>query len=279
MFRIDKDFFVFQSSMWQTNSVVYRNEAVAVVIDPTYFPSEIRIIASQAMNSKAFNKYVIFTHADFDHIVGHQYFNGFKFLGHSAFRTVDREAQLIQLNELDETYYVSRDKKFVFPEIDNYLEDGMRIPLAKDELLVIHAPGHTAESIFLISRSKRILVAGDYLSDLEFPFVYHSFRSYIDTLEKTRKLVDELEIEMVIPGHGDFAAGRQEILFRIDSDKAYLEEILARVMDYCARGMTLKEILEVLKEMSFRGEKITGVLVKMHMENIRKAVEEICAGN
>ncbi len=275
MYRLDKDFFVFQSSMWQTNSVVYQNEAICIVVDPTYFPTEIRIIANTALKSRSFNKYLIFTHSDFDHIVGYQYFNGFTLVGQEGFQRVDREAQIIQLTELDETYYVSRDKEFIFPEIQRCIDTRTEIPLAHDELILEHAPGHTEDGLFLVSMAKKILIAGDYLSDLEFPFIYHSFAAYLATLQKFKDTVRELKIETVIPGHGDFATSQEEIYYRIDTDRVYIEEILDRVNDYSVRGMSTDEILEVLSDISFRGEKISGVLNKMHLENVKKAIKEL----
>lgn len=278
MFRMDKDLYVYQSSMWQTNSVVYLNEAAKVIVDPTYFPVEVKVIANAARRHRAFNKYLLFTHSDFDHIVGHQLFKDYKLVGHHNFVIANRNEQIEQLAELDETYYITREEPFCFPELDILVEKDTVLPLAGDELVLTHAPGHTKDGLFIISRAKKLLISGDYISDLEFPFVYDSFASYLATLIKAKALVAEYDLQTVIPGHGDFADGEKEINYRIDTDIKYLRELLERVEDCCSKGLSSSEAQEVVRDMAFRGEKITGALSKLHTENVKKALEEINYG-
>lgn len=274
-YQLLRDIYVYQSSMWQTNSSVIINEAANIVIDPCYFPVEIQVIADFVNRRKSFNRYIIFTHSDFDHIVGYQLFKGAKLIGQEEISFCDKEAQLMQLREIDQTYYINRKLPFTFPLLDMTFRSDYRIPLKDDDLFLFHAPGHTGDSSFVISGAKRVMFAGDYLSDLEFPFVYFNTGAYLRTLALAERLISEFDIEYVVPGHGDIAKGKSEISGRIESDREYLLALTERAQDMFVSGLQEIEITEVLKDMKYRNEPIEGAMIKMHMENIRLVLREL----
>ncbi len=274
-YQILRDINIFQSSVWQTNAVVITNEAANIIIDPCYFPVEIQIIADFVNRRKSFNKLIIFTHSDFDHVIGYQYFKGAKLLAQEEMKFCDASLQLAQLKEIDQTYYIKRRFPFVYPELDITFETTQHIHLKDDELILFHAPGHTADSCIIISKEKRIMFAGDYLSDLEFPFVYFNIQAYQRSLELARKLVADYEIEYIVPGHGEVAAGQTEILTRIENDKAYLSEMVEKAEDLFIQGLQEHEIMEVLKGLKYRDEPITGSMLRMHSENIKMVLKEL----
>lgn len=266
---------VFQSSIWQTNSVVILNEAANIVIDPCYFPAEIQVIADFVNRSRSFNKYIIFTHSDFDHVVGYQYFKGARLIGQEEMKFCDSEAQLVQLREIDQTYYIKRKIPFTFPEPDITFETNYRIPLKDDELYLFHAPGHTGDSCFIISGKKQVMFAGDYLSNLEFPFVYFNTQAYIRTLDLAHKLVDDFDITYMVPGHGDAALSKEEIMVRINQDREYLITLVEKAEELFVQGLQEQEITESLKGINYKNEPITGALLRMHAENIRLVLKEL----
>lgn len=274
-YQLVQDIFIYESSIWQTNSSVIINETANVVIDPCYFPVEIQVMADFVNRKKSFNRYVIFTHSDFDHIVGHQHFKGARLIGHESITTADREAQLAQLEEIDQTYYVRRKTPFIFPEPEVTFEKELRIPLKEDELLLHHAPGHTGDSIFIVSPGKKVMFAGDYLSDLEFPFVYFSVGAYRKSLDLAARLVEDFDVEYVVPGHGEIAGGKEEIFYRIDSDKVYLDTLSEQARELTLQGLQECEIIEVLKDIKYRGEAIEGAMARMHSDNIRQVLTEM----
>lgn len=274
-YMLTKDIFIFQSSIWQTNSVVMLNKAANVTVDPAYFPAEIQVIADFAARKRSFSKYVAFTHTDFDHIVGHQPFRDARKIAHENIMHCDREGQLLQLKEIDDTYYVRRQVPFEFPEADITFKDEFTLPLKEDTLLFYHAPGHTADSIFIVSPAKKVLIAGDYLSDLEFPFIYHNSSEYMDTLDLAARLTETYDLEFIVPGHGEPGGTKAELLGRIGRDKDYVGELMERVREYLLQGLQEHEILEVMKEMDYGNERITGMMIKMHLENVRLVVREL----
>ncbi len=274
-YQLVKNIYIFQSSMWQTNTAVILNEAADVIIDPCYFPVEIKVIADFVNRHRSFNKYIIFTHSDFDHIVGYQHFKGARLISQEELCLCDEEDQLIQLREIDQTYYINRKIPFEFPKPDVTFGHDYRISLKEDELMLGHAPGHTGDSSFIISRTNRVMFAGDYLSDLEFPFVYFNAGAYLKTLELAAKLVKEYDIEYVVPGHGDIAKGKKEINDRINWDKEYLKNLTETAQDLLFHGLPEWEVTEVLKEIKYRNEPIENAMAKMHLENIRLVIREL----
>lgn len=274
-YQIAPDVNIFQSSIWQTNAVVITNEAANIIIDPCYFPAEIQIIADFVNRRRSFNKYIVFTHSDFDHVVGYQHFKGAKIIAHEELKFCDKSSQIDQLHEIDHTYYIKRKIPFIFPEPDLTFETTYQIPLKNDNILFYHAPGHTGDSCFIISKEKRIMFAGDYLSDLEFPFVYYNIKAYMRSLELAGKLIRDLDIEYVVPGHGDIAKGLEEITDRINNDKEYLATMMEKAQDLFIQGLQEIEITEVLKSIKYRNEPITGAMLRMHTENIRLVLKEL----
>lgn len=274
-YQLAPNIYIYQSSMWQTNSAVIVNEAANVIIDPCYFPVEIKVIADFVNRRRSFNKYIIFTHSDFDHIVGYQDFKGARLIAQEEMRLCDQEEQLIQLKEIDQTYYINRKIPFEFPNPDITFDRDFRIPLREDELILAHAPGHTGDSSFVISQTNKVMFAGDYLSDLEFPFVYFSTGAYLKTLDLAAKLVNDYDIEYVVPGHGDVAKGKQEINDRIRSDQDYLRNLTELAQDLLAGGLPEREITEALKDIKYRNEPIENGMAKMHLENIRLVIKEL----
>lgn len=274
-YQLVRDIYIYQSSIWQTNCSVIVNEAANVIIDPCYFPVEIQVIADFVNRKKSFNKYIIFTHSDFDHIVGYQQFKEAKLIGQEEMAFADREAQILQLREIDQTYYINRKTPFVFPELDLTFPGEYQISLKDDDLALFHAPGHTGDSCFVISKGKKVLFAGDYISDLEFPFVYFDTAAYLKSLDLAERLIRDYEINYVVPGHGDIAEGQEEILARIDGDRLYLKTLLEQAQELFVQGLQQREIVDVLKDIKFRDEPIDGALIKMHVENIYQVLKEL----
>ena len=274
-YQLCRDIYIYQSSVWQTNSAVIINEAANVVIDPCYFPVEIQVMADFVNRRRSFNKYIIFTHSDFDHIVGYQYFKGAKLISQEEMAFCDREAQVAQLKEIDQTYYIKRKVPFVFPNIDVTFGQDYRIPLKSDELAMFHAPGHTGDSAFIISTAKKVMFAGDYLSDLEFPFVYFNTGAYRKSLDLAEKLVRDFAIEYLVPGHGDPAVGAGEITARIKADQEYLDALREKAQDLFVQGLQEREIIEVLKGIEYKNEGISGAMVRMHEENVKAVLKEL----
>ncbi len=101
--------------------------------------------------------------------------------------------------------------------------------------------GHTENDVFVYIPEDRVLVTGDLLSH-PVPLAFSVFPS---KWIKTLKQMAELEIDYIVPGHGDVLDGKEYLHIVIKA----LEDITAQVTKLNAEGKALKEIVkEVDKE-------------------------------
>ena len=87
------------------------------------------------------------------------------------------------------------------------------------------APGHTNDSLFTIIEPYGIFLTGDYLSDVEFPFI-SNYKDYVKTIDKAEYIMKKYDIKYHVPGHGSSTNQKQEVLNRIDFSKYYLQQLL-----------------------------------------------------
>lgn len=277
--KIAHNIFVYQSNFWQTNSIVIVDEAAVIVIDPCYFPVEIRVIADFVNRKKSFNKYILFTHSDFDHIIGYQFFKNVKLVGHSGIALCDVKSQIAQLREVDLANKVIRNPDFCFPALDVTFSVEHTVNMRDDNLFLFHAPGHTYDSVFTVSEKNRTLFAGDYLSDIDFPFICFSAENYAETLLMAEKLINQFEIEYLIPGHGAVEAGKNKILDRVFWDQEYIAGLSRQIREMLNNGFEEAEIINRLQDFKYKSRLIEKDLLPFHDNNIHMIIKEISYDN
>ncbi|MFC8403784.1 MBL fold metallo-hydrolase [Streptomyces griseoincarnatus] len=84
-----------------------------------------------------------------------------------------------------------------------------------------HAPGHAA----LLIEERRVLVAGDMLSDVFVPMLDDTgdpIEDYLAGLGALEGVADDVDV--LVPGHGSVARG-EEVRARIGLDRAYVEDL------------------------------------------------------
>ena len=223
--RISDHIQVFQSALWQLNSTHIHFQDTSIVFDPAYLPFEINAIATQANNPVWSHRYLIYTHGDFDHIVGNHWFEGFEQLGSLAMAKRNNTDHILsQINTFDQENYITRPYPVSYPEL-NYMpdvKDSLSIKLGSVELILFKASGHTSDGLFYIIPELKLWIAGDYLSDIEFPFIEDGLKEYYDTLERADKIINEFDIDFLIPGHGTIAFTKSEMISRLDKSINYL---------------------------------------------------------
>ena len=191
---------IFQSCLWQTNSTVIEGKEACFLFDPTYYPHELAQI-KQALPDKCL--YVIFTHADWDHIAGFTEFSYGQTIGHY---NIENRKDPMEKVRIDEEIIEETTKS-----------------ISGETVYFLPIPGHTDDMMAVFFPEHQLVVAGDVLSDLEFPFVFYSSLAYIESLQKMKAKIIEFGIHTLIPSHGKAIFDAQpEILKRIEDDLAYL---------------------------------------------------------
>ncbi len=219
---------VFQSALFQTTSTVVEGEGFVLVADPTWLPDEVAEIAAFVGRIRAGRAiYLLFTHSDFDHILGAGAFPDAVTIASSEFADNPRKEQCAQkVRAWDSEYYVTRPYQVGYPEITILIShDGQTLEIGGARLTFYQAPGHNPDGLFTVIEPQGVLIAGDYLSDIEFPYVYQSSTAYEETLGKIDHILGSHTVRVLVPGHGQVASDQEEIRKRRDESLAYIHKV------------------------------------------------------
>jgi len=182
---------------FETNSYLLWDEesCEAMLIDPGA-PGE--KVISFIKDNKLILKYIVNTHGHGDHIGGNRYFK-------ERFPDAKigvHKADEMMLYKADLNLSLFYEQNTVSPSADIVLEDGMSLFLGKEEIKVIHTPGHT--------KGGAALLTGNYLFSGDTLFAENvgrtdlpggSFAELAASIQK--KLFILPEDTLVLPGHGD----------------------------------------------------------------------------
>lgn len=218
---------IFQSALYQTTTTLVKTNQYVLLVDPNWLPEEIQLIKTYVEKIKGeLPLYLLFTHSDFDHIIAAGAFESDGIIASKAFAMeMDREKILNDIKKFDSQYYVSRDYPIIYPEATIVIKEDNQQVTIEDEAIVLYlAPGHTKDGIFAYIPSQQILIVGDYLSNVEFPFIEH-LEHYKETLNKASKLIDGKPINYLIPGHGQFTSNKEEMKRRVQDSWQYINDL------------------------------------------------------
>jgi glyoxylase-like metal-dependent hydrolase (beta-lactamase superfamily II) len=184
------------------------------------------------------------THGDWDHVLAPLAFPEAS-LG-CAQSTAERlraepGAAQRELRRFDEELYVQRPRPLSLGSVQA-LEVPGRCDVGAGELELHPTTGHTGDGMAIWIRWARVLICGDYLSDVEIPGLrsregwlqgagypaQDALAEYLATLQRLRPLVEASE--HVVPGHGSLL-DREAALGVLDEDVGYLEALRERGVD------------------------------------------------
>jgi glyoxylase-like metal-dependent hydrolase (beta-lactamase superfamily II) len=162
------------------------------------------------------------SHGDWDHHWGNCYFENLPIIAHeqTARYIEDRGAAELEEN----AQYQRGEITITLPTVT--FEDEYRVP--GEDILFFHSPGHTADSSSCLAREARVLYAGD---NVEVPIPYLNSPD-VDRYIRTLQHYLELELDVVVPGHGTIVASKNLVRENID----YLERLRDRRAQQFERG-------------------------------------------
>ncbi|MDQ0219292.1 MBL fold metallo-hydrolase [Peribacillus cavernae] len=259
---IQKHLTVFQSALFKTTCTVVENDDFLLIVDPNWLPQEIEAIQHHVETVRGKRElYLLFTHGDFDHIIGYRAFPDAKIIGSKGLQHhPKKENTLGQIRKFDNDYYIDRPYPIEFPVCDIVIEDDGQLFTSGNMTLTFYlAPGHSHDGIFTVIEPQGILIAGDYLSDFELPFIYDSAKSYLKTLQTAKEILLRHHIKVLVPGHGKATDQLHEMRTRFESSQKYLDKLISAVMREDAQELDL-----LAKEMPYP----SSFTAECHAENI-----------
>lgn len=223
---VHRDALVLTSRLWQTNATALRAGGEAMLIDSPYFPDELDALPGLLAQSGFEPDALLATHADFDHLLARLAFPGLSLgLGEPTAARLRGEPGVVQreLRDSDGDLYVTRPRPLSLGQVQALPVPGS-VELGDLELELHAADGHTGDGTAVMARPLGVLVAGDYLSDVEIPAIEAggSLEAYRATLARLAPLAEVAET--VVPGHGS-PQGRDAALRILDEDLEYLDAL------------------------------------------------------
>ncbi|TCI69331.1 MBL fold metallo-hydrolase [Exiguobacterium sp. SH0S7] len=214
-------FTVYESALMRTTSTLIDTEDSLILIDPNWLPEEVATIRRDIELKRQGKKlYVIYTHQHYDHIIGAYAFPDATVIASKAFVETDASAQLEEIKTFYEQYYI--DRPIQKPVVDIIISEDSTVDLGATPITFYLTPGHEATHMSLIVEPLRLLVCGDYGSNIEPPFIEHDAEAYLESLQKLQSAVYEHEIRWLIPGHGDLCDDRSKMIERLSAAEEYI---------------------------------------------------------
>jgi glyoxylase-like metal-dependent hydrolase (beta-lactamase superfamily II) len=218
-----------ESEFIESNAVVVQGEAGVLLIDAGITGDEMVAIADDLRKLGQPVVAGFSTHPHWDHLLWHAK------LGEAPRYGTARCAAAIQAF-LSNAHWKDHLAEELPPEIEVPLDllglitglpaEATQIPWDGPKVRIIehqaHAPGHAA----LLIEERRVLVAGDLLSDVLIPMLDLSAADPIeDYLAALRRLEGVAgDVDVFIPGHGS-VGGAAQLRARIDQDRAYVHAL------------------------------------------------------
>jgi len=220
---------------------------------------------------------LVFTHGDWDHVLGRPWWPRAATLAHDRFAAEIRERYLAILDEArgaasraGETW-----TRGFEPFSPDHAVSGLRfLRFGPWRLVFRDAPGHSASMLSIHLPDRALLLAADMLSDLEIPMIDLSWSAYRSTLVELLPLAQHGAIETLVPGHGAIAHGRDEVVARIERDLGYLDSLALGVAKAQAEGLTLEAAQGRLEAMEYTGKRAEYSMVEEHRRNVVKVFRE-----
>ncbi len=222
---------VHQSELLQNNSVVVQGTAGVLLVDPGITGNEMTCLANDLRELGQPVVAGFATHPDWDHVLWHAD------LGEAPrYGTIRCAAFMREL--LSNGDWKAQVAEALPPEIAEEIPLGLfglitalpakmaQIPWDGPEVRIIEHPAHAQGHAALLIKERRVLVAGDMLSDILMPFPDLEATDPIeDYLVGLRRLEDVAEdVDVLIPGHGS-VGGADQMRARIELDGAYVHAL------------------------------------------------------
>ena len=222
---------VHQSELLENNAVVVQGRAGVALIDPGITGEEMACLANDLRELGQPVVAGFATHPDWDHVLWHAELGDAPRYGTARCAAAARD-------EMSDAGWKARTAEWIPPDIAEHMSwdlfglitalpaETALIPWDGPEVRIIehqaHAPGHAA----LLIEERRVLVAGDMLSDVLIPMLDLDAADPIEDYLAALRLLEDVagDVDVLIPGHGSIG-GADQVRARIKQDRAYVHAL------------------------------------------------------
>ena len=235
-----------QRGWLSSNSVLLRDEAHSVLIDTGYWThaSQTLSLVNEALQGQPLTR-ILNTHLHSDHCGGNATLQ-------AAFSDVEtlippgHASHVFDWDPAALSYTPTGQHCPVF-KADGLIQPGDEFSVAGMLWRAYAAPGHDPDSLFYFSPSHKVLVSADALWENGFGVVFPEIEG-IDAFAvvgQTLDLIEHLEPEIVLPGHGDVFDDIPTALKRARSRLKMFEDDPNKHAIYAAKVLVKFKLLEL----------------------------------
>ena len=211
--------------------------------------------------------YVINTHVHFDHILGNKAFvnKNTDFVGHKNLAEAINQNRDFFLSQFKNNLNAdAKGSDIIGPNI--LIEESTQLELGGRTLTLIPFPSsHSHNDLVVIDNKTRTLWSGDLIFRERIPSLTGSLKGWLETVEK----IKELDVKVVVPGHGDVAASLDNA---IKKQEDYLNLLLNKTRQAINEGKFVNEAMETIDQ----NNELKWLLHDyQHSTNINKAYTEL----
>jgi glyoxylase-like metal-dependent hydrolase (beta-lactamase superfamily II) len=233
-YQLSKNLWVKQNNPYATNTGLLINAGQVCLIDPGISPADCEEIISFVAKYGAEVTTVILTHAHWDHLLGAQYFPKAQVVANRCYLDVIHKHS-VHLAQQVFVWWTSVNNdafdSWTPPNPSTVFMHSMEMRIGELSIRLLHTPGHTIDHSVVYLPQEKMLWAGDMLSDRDVPLV-EDINAYIKSLA----MLDEMETNILVSGHGTPALQSGEIQTRFDQDRDYVYALRQCVQHALVRG-------------------------------------------
>jgi cyclase len=262
--RVSDNIYVFTSDLYaQVTAGAIVTRGGAILVDSLPFPTETRDMA--AFISRICPpgvRYLVLTHYHADHTYGAFLFPQADIVAHANCRALLAEVgvpalEAAKAEEPDLEEVVLRLPNITFGEGEMALRLGERV------VRLIHAPGHTQDSVMVYVEDDRVLFAADTVMPV--PSIVDGD---VDAFRSSLHKVLELPIENMVQGHGEVIL-RGEVHDIVHTSLSYLDAIEKKVAAVVKRGKG-RDVLQrdSIESCGLSRVPLNGLVQHIHVANL-----------
>lgn len=182
--------------------------------------------------------YVISTHIHFDHLLGNAAFaqEGTSFVGHW-----NLPQELVANREFFMQDFAAEAAQKELPEVDLAVRDSQKIDLGQGRVLELRAwpAAHTYSDLTVLDEATGVFFAGDLVFRERLPVIDGKLLGWMEVESQLR----QIEVKLVVPGHGPVATGWDEAL---QAQSRYLQKLRDEVRAAVAKGVFMEDALDTV---------------------------------
>lgn len=214
---------------------------------------------------------LIYTHGHGDHALGSAPFRGAEVIAHRLM-PVECRRLLPMLAARNSLSVEEQAARVVWPTLT--FSEEVTIDTGERHLRLFPTPGHSQDGISILVEEEKLLIAGDAVVTGIVPAIGDGDSRI---LERTLHRLLQMEIDVLVPGHGAVVRGREEVQGWLRWIADYLHNVRAAVDGLLNRGIPATEISDRLAFDDFIGARLPKDRYNMpqrHRNTVAKIVQE-----